>query len=115
MIYMMMTVFDVCDYDFEIWASYGLKLATFGVKSHKYNSWNECIDYFQTYVQSHAYPGNFFEQKIWEVVWLLRGFHSKMFLKDKLFWNFFAYSESAWWADLKNGLIFLYCDKFWKL
>ena len=74
--------------------------------SHKYNSWNEWINYFQTYVQLYAYPGNFFEQKIWEVAWLLSGFLSKIFLKNKLFWIFFAYSESAQWADLKYGLIF---------
>ena len=74
---------------------------------HKYYSSNDWIDYFQTYVQLYAYPGNFFEQKIWEVAWLFRGFLSKISLKNKLFQNVFAFSESAWWADLKNGLIFL--------
>ena len=63
------------------------------------------MNFFQTCVQSYAYPGNFFEQKSWEVAWLWMGFLSKISSKNKLFQNIFAFSEPAWQADLKNGLI----------
>ena len=63
-------------------------------------------------MELYAYQGNFFEQKIWEVAWLFRGFLSKISLINKLFQNVFAFFESAWRADLKNGLIFFIAMNF---
>ena len=54
----------------------------------------------------------FLDKKIWEVAWLFRGFLSKISLKNKLFQNVFAFFESAWRADLKNGLIFFIAMNF---
>ena len=63
-------------------------------------------------MQSFTHLGNFFEKKIWEVAWLFMGFLSNISSKNQLFKNFFAYSESAQWADLKNGLIFVFTINF---
>ena len=63
-------------------------------------------------MELYAYRGNFFEQKIWEVAWLFRGFLGKISLKNKLFQNIFVFSESAWRADLKNVLIFFIVMNF---
>ena len=62
--------------------------------------------FFETCAQSYAYPTNFFEQKNWEVAWFCNGFLGKTSLENELFSILFAFLKSAWWADLKNGLIF---------
>ena len=64
------------------------------------------MNIFETHAQSYAHATNFFWQRIWEIVWLYTGFLGKISSKNKLFSNFFAYLESAWRADWKNGLIF---------
>ena len=61
---------------------------------------------FQTWVQLYTYQGNFFQQKIWEVAWPLESFLGKISLRNELFSNFIAFLKTAWWASLKNGLIF---------
>ena len=80
--------------------------------SHNFYFWKQCIKFFQIHVELYAYRGNFFEQKIWEVAWLFRGFLGKISLKNKLFQNIFAFSQSAWRADLKNVLIFFIAMNF---
>ena len=70
---------------------------------------NKSKIFFETYAQSYAHPSNFFEQKNWEVAWLYEGFLGRISPKNKLFSSFFAFLKSAWWANLKNGLIF----QFW--
>ena len=80
--------------------------------SHKFYFWKQWIKWFQTLVLLYAYSGNFFEQKNWEVAWLFRGFLSKISSKNEFLQNIFAFSELAWRADLKNGLIFFIAMNF---